>query len=356
MMIFSTLGSCTSNLVTFGANQIENNPEQLKFYFSLQMICIKLGGLIGRFFTPVLREDVKCFGSDSCYPLAFAVPTLSILVATILMISGKSFFKMVPPSGNLFLNVCGCILYGIRGKFMQCKEKKSHWLEHSTEKFGRKLVSDTKIILGTFTIFLPTAIYWAVFMQQGSRWIFQATRMNGDLGWYTLKPDQMIAFNSVFVILLIPVCNYIFYPFLNLIGIKSLLHKITIGGFLCCISFLMSAYVETKIDKNYISILWLLPQFAILALSENFVYISLINFAFSETPDGMKSVMTAFVFLIIAMGNFLITLVSGFHLFNTQFYEFLFFAGILFIDMLIFLGLSMKYTYAKDRKLLDAEV
>ncbi|KAG5683392.1 hypothetical protein PVAND_012677 [Polypedilum vanderplanki] len=346
-IIFASLGSIRSNLVTFGADQYQGEFINLKIYFSLQMFVVKIGSLIGRITTPIFREDFKCFNVNSCYFLAFGVPALAILFGFLIMMIGRKFFICKQPTGNLFVKTCHSIFYALKFKIKNKNRSKSHWMNYAEDKFGRDHVDATKTVLETLLIILPTAIYWAVFMQQGSRWIFQAMRMNGNLGFMTLKPDQMIAMNSVFSILLLPICTQICFPLLDKIGLKSLLHRIAIGGFLCCISFIMAAFVEIYIQKNFISMLWLIPQFAILALSENFVYISLIEFAYSETPDGMKSIMTSVVFLIIALGNLFITVISGLKLFETQVYEYLFFACILFVDMIIFIVLSNNYNSNK---------
>lgn len=39
------------------------------------------GSLITQIITPIFREDVSCFGDDSCYPLAFSVPAALMIVA-----------------------------------------------------------------------------------------------------------------------------------------------------------------------------------------------------------------------------------------------------------------------------------
>ena len=39
---------------------------------------------------------------------------------------------------------------------------------------------------------LPLPIFWALFDQQGSRWTFQASRMDGAVGnLFTLQPDNI---------------------------------------------------------------------------------------------------------------------------------------------------------------------
>jgi proton-dependent oligopeptide transporter, POT family len=206
---------------------------------------------------------------------------------------------------------------------------------------------DTKMVLNALVMFVPIPIFWTLFMQQGSRWVFQATRMNGDLGFYTLKPDQMIIFNSVFSILLVPVYERVFYPLLAKIGIKTTLQKVGCGLFCAAASFVIAALIEIQIEKSFISILWLLPQYFVLVMGEIMVYIQNLNFAYTEAPSSMKSVMLSFAYLTMAGGNLLMVFVSGTRLFESQVHEFLFFAGIMIIGMFIFIFLAVRYKYIK---------
>lgn len=233
---------------------------------------------------------------------------------------------------------------GFSEKFKQQKiQPKAHWLDYAENKHGSKLVAETKIVTNILVLYLPLPIYWAVYMQQGSRWVFQATRMNGDIGFYTVTADQMIVFNPLVAILTLPILDYVIYPMLAKIGIKSLLQRMTIGGFLAVAAFIVSAFIEFKIQQDFVSIFWLIPQYAILAVSENFLFVSHIRFAYTEAPASMKSVMMSFVFVVIAFGNLFVVLISGTKLFESQAVEFFFFAGILFVFMIFFGFLASRY-------------
>lgn len=337
-------GSTRANLTAFGANQYQGQPENLKLYFSVQIVFLKAGSLLGRSISPILREDVKCFGMESCYPLAFGLPAIAMLIALMVIVCGKSFYIHKPPTENIFAKIFGCIIFAIKKNFKEGREK-SHWLDSAREKYDQELLDAVKKILRILIIFIPIPFYWAVYMQQGSRWIFQATRMDGDLGWYIIKPDQMIALNPIFAIILMPACNYIFFPFMSKLSFNSLLHRIIVGGFLCCIAFSLAIFIEIKIQNDFVTILWLLPQFAVLALSENFLFTSLLNFAYAEAPSNMKSVMTACVFVTIALGNFVIIFISGFKLFESQVVEFAFFIVLLLLDLIVLIILTIKLKF-----------
>lgn len=342
-------GSIRANLIALGANQYDlpEQSEQLKLFFSLQIFAIKSGSLLGRFLNPILKENLHCFGVNDCYPLGFGIPSLAMIVAFIMMLIAKPFCKNKPPGGNMFVKVSKCMIDGIKGKFKKRKTiVKNHWLDYAEEKHGEKLVLETKAVASILVLYLPLPVFWAVYMQQGSRWIFQATRMNGDLGWYSVTPDQMIALNPIFVIATLPLCNFVIYPLLERIRIKSLLQKMTLGGMFAVAAFIVAGFIEMKIQREFVTIFWLAPQFFLLALSENFLFVSNLTLAYTEAPASMKSVMTSFVFVAIAIGNLFVIIISGAKLFESQAIEFFFFAGVLFVFMIIFGFLASRYKTA----------
>lgn len=174
---------------------------------------------------------------------------------------------------------------------------------------------------------------------------------------YTVKPDQMSIFNSIMGIAAIPFCNYIVYPAIAKIGIKTYLHKMTVGGVIAAVAFVISAFVQLEIEKNFISMFWLIPQYLVMAISENFVYIANINFAYAEAPPSMKAVMQAFIFFTIAIGDAIVAIISGTSLFGSRFVELLFYAGVLCLNQIVFGYLAYRYQRFKEaaakEKMLD---
>jgi len=67
----------------FGGDQFirPQQDKQLEQFFSVFYFAVNAGSLISTFLTPILREDVHCFGDDSCFPLAFGLPAALMLVA-----------------------------------------------------------------------------------------------------------------------------------------------------------------------------------------------------------------------------------------------------------------------------------
>ena len=105
-------GSIRVNLSVFGANQykLPEQAAQFSVYFSLQYFVLKSGSVLGRLALPILRQDVKCFGMNDCYPLAFGVTAIVMLTGFTFLISGSKHHVKKPPSGNVLLQVCRCIM------------------------------------------------------------------------------------------------------------------------------------------------------------------------------------------------------------------------------------------------------
>ena len=75
--------------------------------------------------------------------------------------------------------------------------------------------------------------------------------MDGDLGWFTIKPDQMQVVNPLLILTFIPLYEVLFYPLLSTIGIRRPLQKMALGGVFAGIAFLCSMLVEITIEPTY---------------------------------------------------------------------------------------------------------
>lgn len=222
---------------------------------------------------------------------------------------------------------------------------KASILDHSELKYGRQFVSECKSVLSIIVIFLPQIIFWALVQQQSSRWIFQAKKMNGDMGWFTIQPDQLGMFVPIFIVILVPIFEKFLFPLISKVGIETPLQKMTCGMVCAVVAFLISAYVETKISESKISIFMLLPQYILIAAAEALVWISSISFAYTQSPSKMKSVMNSLAYLTVAGGNLLVLIISGAQIFESQVSEFLFFAFLLSLDTAFFISIAMRYKY-----------
>lgn len=167
--------------------------------------------------------------------------------------------------------------------------------------------------------------------------------MNGELGFYTIKPDQFNVLNPLLVLILIPLFEYVIYPQMAKVGIRTALQKVTLGGICAGLAFILSAVVESQIDSKYLHMGWLIPQYLVMAVGETLISIPLMHFSYSEAPSSMKTILQALRMLSVGLGNLIVAIVAGSKLIDSQMYEFVLFAGLMFVDMIIFAFLAKRY-------------
>lgn len=69
-------------ILAFGGDQFRmpDQAPQMATFFSLVYFTMKVSSFVGTAMTPMLRNDVKCLGQDSCFLLAFGVPGVMLTV------------------------------------------------------------------------------------------------------------------------------------------------------------------------------------------------------------------------------------------------------------------------------------
>ncbi|XP_076799009.1 solute carrier family 15 member 2 isoform X2 [Arvicanthis niloticus] len=239
-------------VAAFGGDQFEEQHADARTrYFSVFYLSINAGSLISTFITPMLRGDVKCFGED-CYALAFGIPGLLMVLALVVFAMGSKMYRKPPPEGNIVAQVTKCIWFAICNRFRNRSEdipKRQHWLDWAAEKYPKHLIMDVKALTRILFLYIPLPMFWALLDQQGSRWTLQANKMNGDLGFFVLQPDQMQVLNPFLVLIFIPLFDLVIYRLISKCGINfSSLRKMAVGMILACLAFAVAALVEIKIN------------------------------------------------------------------------------------------------------------
>lgn len=240
------------------------------FYFS-----INLGSFISMISIPLMLEN---FGPH----VAFGIPGLLMLIATIVFWMGRNRFIHIPSGGKA----------------------------SAKEIFSREGLS----ILGRLSIiYLFVAMFWSLFDQTASAWVFQAEKM--DRNWMGIEwlSSQIQAANPLLILILIPFCSFVVYPAIDKIFKLTPLRKISIGFFIMTFSFLISTYIQTMIDRGDTpNISWQLLAYVILTLSEVMVSITCLEFSYRQAPNRMKSVVMSLFLFSVAFGNLFTALVNKF--------------------------------------------
>ncbi len=146
----------------------------------------------------------------------------------------------------------------------------------------------------------------------------------GRLGIWELKfsASQMQALNPLMVMILIPFNNAVLYPWLRRRGWEpTSLRKMTVGlafaGFAWVaagvIQLMMDGHINAdgKIaDAEKISIMWQILPYALLTFGEVLVSATGLEFAYSQAPLAMKSVIMSFWNLTTTIGNLWVLIVN----------------------------------------------
>jgi len=243
---------------SFGGDQFTaDQAVQRKQFFSIFYFSINAGSLIAVFVMPLMRANLDCYPGhegplyDECYSLAFGVPGILMLTALILFVCGKHWYTILPHDDSAFLNVCKCIKSAVKNKYNTPKNmrNKPSWLDYSDSPAS--MVRDTKYVIQILILFIPIPAFWALFEQQGSRWVLQAIQLNRNVGSAVIEPDQIQLLNPLLILSFIPLFEIVIYPLLERMKINfTSLKKMFAGFVLTGLAFIIAAILQIQIDNS----------------------------------------------------------------------------------------------------------
>lgn len=288
------------------------NQHLIGTVFSWFYLAINFGAFAAMLLMPWLLSN---FGPG----VAFGVPGVFMLIATVVFWSGRYRFVHIKPAGLGFIN-----------DMSQPKE--------------RQTLLKLALIYGFF------AIFWSLFDQTGSSWVLQAQKMDRVMLGIEFLPSQIQAANPLLILILTPLFTYVIYPCLGQWMPLTDLNKIAIGFFLAVISFTIASLIQVDIDQGGSPlILWQLIAYVALTSSEVMISITGLEFSYRQAPKAMKSLVMSLYMLSIALGNlftggvnFLIENFDKSGVLSGDNY-FWFFTGMMLITALAFLWLNSHY-------------
>mgnify|MGYP000374339423 CR=1 FL=1 len=140
--------------------------------------------------------------------------------------------------------------HALSRKFSSMAPKREHWLDHADLYHNHQTILEVKTLMRILFLYISLPIFWALFDQQSSRWTLQAIRLNGDFGFYTIKPDQIQVINPILIVAFIPFFENVIYPIFNRIGLNKPLRRMVIGGIFASLSFAACGILQTQIEKE----------------------------------------------------------------------------------------------------------
>ena len=252
-------GTSNQNLITRVFNY---------FYWS-----INFGAFLSTLLTPWL---LKWYGPH----VAFGVPGVLMAFATLFFWMGRRKFVHIPPGGKKFI------------------------METFSEE-GLKAVGKL------FALFLFVAMFWALFDQTSSRWVFQAQDMDRNFLGVEWLESQVQAVNPILILTFIPLFTFVVYPFVSKLVRLTPLRKIGAGLFLMGCSFALSSSIQEWIDAGQRpNIGWQFLAYALLTASEVLVSIVALEFSYTQAPRTMKSLVLGLFLFAVSLGNLFTAVVN----------------------------------------------
>ncbi|MGK0358296.1 MAG: dipeptide/tripeptide permease, partial [Bradymonadia bacterium] len=185
--------------------------------------------------------------------------------------------------------------------------------------------AETSISFMIFSILggglVGAAVFTAVARVTTSKWLTFAMLLiigcgygylMGLTGPHELQPSQVPALNPFMVMVLIPLTTFGLYPLLDKLGWTTHpLRRMTMGMMAAGFSFVIVALIQQQLDDGEtMHIAWQILPYLVLTLAEVMVSITGLEFAYTQAPTRMKSVIMGFWLFNVSLGNLLVALIA----------------------------------------------
>ncbi|RWR77839.1 protein NRT1/ PTR FAMILY 7.2 isoform X4 [Cinnamomum micranthum f. kanehirae] len=335
-------GGYQPSIATFGADQFDvTDPVERHYktaFFSYFYLALNLGSLFSNTVLVYFEDTGKWW-------LGFWTATGSAVLALITFWIGTPGYRQVKPSGNPLPRVAqvfvaaarkwdvkvstdGVELYELEGtEFLDkaatltgsnpCIEpkEKNPWRLCTVTQ-----VEEAKCVLKLLPIWLCTIIYSVVFTQMASLFVEQGAAMDTDIFTFHIPPASMSAFDILSVAIFIPVYRQFLVPIAarfshNPKGITEL-QRMGVGLVVAMLAMVAAGVVELERlervtgahDPSSLSIMWQIPQYTLIGISEVFMYVGQLEFFHGQAPDGIKSFGSSLCMASISFGNYVSSL------------------------------------------------
>ncbi len=221
--------------------------------------------------------------------------------------------------------------------------------------FGAEITEGPLAVLRIISVMILVSVFWGLFDQHSSTWIGQAEKLNRDIwvplfGDLSIAADQIPALNPFMVMILLPLVN-IFYRFFDNAGrpLKALT-RMTIGMYVTAAAFAIVTFIEMKVESegaNVVSVYWQVLPYFVITLAEVLVSVTGLEFAYTQAPKRMKSIIMSFWMLTVSFGSKLVSTVVEHISFDKQSNFFLFFSILMTVAAFLF-GIRAKFYTPKD--------
>jgi POT family proton-dependent oligopeptide transporter len=236
------------------------------FYLS-----INVGAVISQFAMPEIRDN---WG----YAIAFQFPAWLMVMALAFFAAGKPYYAPDP------------------------RDHHEPTPEERAERW--------RTLRRLFGIFGLIIFFWVPYEYNDSFWVFFARDyVNLNVPWSDkpVPPDQIQFLNPLFVVILVPLFNWLFKRIDPEIRFFKPTRKILIGFALTAAAAgLMSAAGFLAVGSGEkVSILWIASAYIVLTIGEVLLYATGLELAYAAAPKSLKGFVTACFLVTNTLANFI---------------------------------------------------
>eukprot|EP01125_Pyxidicula_operculata_P023014 TRINITY_DN9761_c0_g1_i1.p1 TRINITY_DN9761_c0_g1~~TRINITY_DN9761_c0_g1_i1.p1 ORF type:complete len:576 (-),score=85.38 TRINITY_DN9761_c0_g1_i1:60-1787(-) len=334
-------GGIKSNVVTFGADQFKDytKPDSANLkqtFFNWFYFSINCGSIISFTAIAYVQQEIS-------FSIGLGIPAGVMLLSGLLFIFGSRFYLKIDPSGSVISKNVSIFYYcltanqTIKDRVAMDQNRRSS--SHIPPFFCRALYVEDAIGNSRFTetevrdfysyarlipIYLTYILFWCCYAQMSSVFYTQGTVLNLKVGDFVLPVTSLHVFNSLGILILVPLFERGLYPLLRRQGINfSMLRRIGTGFLFSTLGILYAGVLEIirlqyfregkiitqqvgeeQVTAVELSILWQAPGFLLIGIGEILASITGLEFSDHHSPATMRSLVVATYSLTTALGSY----------------------------------------------------
>lgn len=185
------------------------------------------------------------------------------------------------------------------------------WLELARDAHPAEAVEGARAVLRLLPVFGALTVFWALFDQRASAWVFQARQLDLSIAGRTLSPAQLQALSPALVLVAAPLVARLRAARERRGSPVSPLRRIGAGLFATAAAFAAAGVLQAVVDGGVLPhALWQLPQYVLLTVGEVLVSVTGLELAYGEAPRSKRVTIMSIGFVTVAAGNLLAALVG----------------------------------------------
>ncbi|XVF08174.1 hypothetical protein REPUB_Repub06bG0203200 [Reevesia pubescens] len=336
--------------IAFGADQFDATTKkgraQLESFFNWWYFTFTLALVI-------VLTGVVYIQTNISWIIGFAIPTGCLFLSIAIFVIGHHAYIIMKPQGSVFVDMVKVITAAIRKhsltasghsfydpdlesglklsrtKRFSCLDKAAIIVDQSElDDQGKpkndwrlcsiQQVENLKMLTGMMPVWVAGIGCFITMDQQGTIGILQAIQTNKKLGSFQVPPGWMGLSSMIALAIWIFIYEQIWVPQTRRKTGKakrlSISQRINIGivvAIVCCLvaaameKHRRAAALKQGSFESPMSILLLLPQFALSGLIEAFAAVALMEFLTTQLPESMRTVAGAIFFVSLSLAAYL---------------------------------------------------